>query len=320
MKLNLLPTHVATQSKAPVFAALGATFAVLAIGGAVFLQVSSQADLKDAKEKLASSKQGAADALATANHAEEISKKGEVINTNLMLAKAMFKHNSAYVELYESIMPYIPDFYRVTSMTASPGGADTSTVTLVGQIESFRKYADVALAFWRTPGVTNVTRAGFQLDDPSRGPITETDQSGSVVKPGEQPLPSDPLDKMDAIIARANSAPEGYLNTGNFGQDGGVKGPMPGWSTVTIVLTVSKDLRTPDPRSTLGGSGGGGGGGIPGARGPGGPGGGFPGGPPPGFNAGGPPGAGPGVGAPPSNPGAGRAPAGGGGRGRGDDD
>ncbi|MBX3111870.1 MAG: hypothetical protein KF857_07660 [Fimbriimonadaceae bacterium] len=272
MKLNLLPTHVATQSKAPVFAGIGAVAAVAAIAGAVFLKVASEADLRAAKEDLASSKQAAADALATANHADEIAKKGEVINSNLMLAKAMSKHNSTYVDLYEQVMQYIPDFYRVTSMTAQPAGENAATVTLVGHLKTFRQYADVAFAFWRVPGVTNVQRAGYQLDDPVRQPITETDQVGSVVKPGEQPLPSDPIDKLDALIARASAEQQGYLGVGGFGQEGVTKESMPGWSTVTMVLTMQKDIRTPDPRASLGGAGGGGtGGGIPGVGRPGGP-------------------------------------------------
>lgn len=314
MKLNLLPTHVATQSKAPVFAGIGAVAAIAAIAAAVFLKVSSEADLRAAKEELNTNKQAAADALATANHADDIAKKGEVINTNLMLAKSMSKHNSAYVELYEEVMQHVPDFYRITSLTAQPAGADSATVTLVGHLKTFRQYADVSFAFWRMPGVTNVQRAGFQLEDPTRQPITATDQLGTPVKPGEQPLPSDPIEKLDAIIARESSKPQGYLGQGGFGQEGETKGAMPGWSTVTMVLTIQKDVRTPDPRATLSGSGGGGGGatgGFPGI-----PGAGAPGRPP----VGGPPGAGPGAGAPPT--GRGPASAGGGGsrRGGGDPD
>ena len=229
MKLNLLPTHVATQSKAPVFAGVGAVVALGAIALAVFLQISSTADLKAAKQELADSKQAAADALATANHADEIAKKGTIINTNLLLAKAMQKHNSAYVELYESIMPYIPDFYRVTSMSAASAGADTSTVTLVGQIKTFRQYADVALAFWRVPGVTNVQRSGYVVEDPSLSGINETYQKGSMVKPGEAPLSDDPETRLEEMIARASSAPQGYQGVGGFGQEGiGAKGAMPG--------------------------------------------------------------------------------------------
>lgn len=303
MKLNLLPTHVATQSSAPVFIGIGGLIALGSIALAVVLVVTSTADLSAAKKELADSKQAAADALATANHADDIAAKGQVINTNLMLAKAMDKHNSAYVDLYESILPYVPSFYRITSMTAAPSGDGSSTVTFNGQIESFRKYADVALAFWRVPGVSDVQRAGYNVNDPQLSGLSQQDQKGSFDKPGEQPLPSDPLDNLAARIARANSETrEGFLNTGNYGDEGGTKGPMPGWSTVTIVLTVSKDLRTPDPRSTLGGGGGAGGGtGIPGFPGMGGRPPGFPGGP------GGPGGSPAGRGAPPSGPPAGGA-------------
>ncbi len=284
MKLNLLPTHVASQSRAPVFIGAAVALSVVGILLAVVLTVSSQQSLAAARQELADSKQAAADALATANHATEIAAKGQVINTNLMLAKAMDKHNSAYVEAYETVMPYIPSFYRVTSMTAVPAGEGNSTITLTGQIKTFEQYADVALAFWRVPGVTNVQRSGYQVDDAQLTGLSDIDQKGSVVKAGEQPLPSDPLEKMDAMIQRAQSEPQGFLNTGNFGNDGGEKGPMPGWSTVTMVLTLNKELRTPDPRATLGGAGGGGGGAASGFPGGGRPGG-FPGAP------GGPPGA-----------------------------
>jgi len=45
----------------------------------------------------------------------------------------------------------------------------------------------------------------------------------------------------------------GYLNSGNFGvtEPGTVKTIRPGESLISVVVTVPKDLRVPNPRATI---------------------------------------------------------------------
>lgn len=262
MKLNLLPTYVSKEGQARTAWVISGLLAAGSVAAAVFMIVYSQGQLKDAKAKADSFRQPAADALATAKKADEIIAKATGVDRNLKLAQAMTDHNAVYPNLYQEVMRYIPPFFRVISMSAAPGGAESCTVTLVGQIKSYQQYADVVLALLRMPDAVNVTRAGYTLTDMYVPGLNEQDQLGQPIKPGESSLPSDPIERMNEILARASAAPTGFQNVGGFGTDEPQKGAMPGWSTITMNLVLTRNIQTPNPSATLvAGPGGGGGGG-----------------------------------------------------------
>jgi len=265
MKLNLLPTYVSKEGQSRTAWAVSGLLALGSIAAAVFLISSSSARLKAAREEVTLWEQKAADALATGKKADEIIAKATTVDRNLKLATAMNEHNAVYPNLYGEVMRYVPSFYRVTSMTAAPNGANACTVTLTGQMKSYQQYADVVLALLRIPDAINVSRAGYNLEDPLVPSLNETDQVGAPIKPGETNLPSDPMERMNEIIARANSEPTGFQDVNGFGTDAPVKGPMPGWSTVTLNITLARNIQTPNPMATLraGLAGGAGGAGAP---------------------------------------------------------
>lgn len=274
MKLNLLPTTVSRSGQSAGMLILGIAIAAISVVAAVFLMLWSQNNLRVAVEEAKSHQQGAAQALATANAAQTQIDMATVITTNQKLAEAMNEHNSKYPDLYNKVRRYIPSYYRLTSISAQPTG-EQSTVTMTGQLQSFRQYADLAIAMWKIPGVQSVTRAGYTLDPRQVPALTENDQTGTPIRADETPLPSDPLDRLPELISRANAAPEGYLNVGGFGgaDDLTAKGAMPGWSTVTMTILLDENIRVPNPRATITGGGGAAGAGVPGAAGFGGPGG-----------------------------------------------
>lgn len=265
MKLNLLPTTVAKASGSRTGAIFGVVVAVFGIIVALGMIFSSQAAMATAKSNAEQYQQPAADALATAQAAETQIASASVIVNNQMLAEAMTKHNTAYVNLYNKVFRYVPSYYRLTSISAAPTGATGCTVTLTGQLQTFTQYADLAIALWKIPGVQNVTRAGYVVDTPQVPALTETDQIGAPVKPGEAPLPSDPLERLQAMIDRASAAPTGYENIGGFGStdDTTAKGAMDGWSTVTMALQMPDAIQTPDPRASILANKGAGGTGVP---------------------------------------------------------
>jgi hypothetical protein len=180
------------------------------------------------------------------------------IDRNIKLTQAMLDHNRKQVELYREVMSYVPSYYRLTSINSSPTGPDGLTVNMTGVLKTHQQYADLVLALYRMPGVTNVTRSGYAIVDPRVPALNESDQIGTTVKPGEANLPSDPDERMAALIQRANQ-PQGFLGINNFGTENAVKGAMPDWSTVSVTMTITgRNIQPPNPRGTLiqGGTGG----------------------------------------------------------------
>jgi len=251
MKLNLLPTYVSKEGQSRTAWVISGLVAAASIAAAVFLISSSAKRLQDAKERVTQWEQKAADALATGKKADEIIARATTVDRNLKLAAAMNEHNSVYPNLYGEVMRYVPPFYRVTSMSATPNGATSCTVTLTGQIKSFQQYADVVLALLRIPDAVNVSRAGYSLQDQVVPGLNEQDQIGTPIKPGETNLPSDPMERMNELIARAGSEPTGFQDVSGFGTEAPVKGPMPGWSTVTLNIVLNRNIQTPNPMATL---------------------------------------------------------------------
>lgn len=272
MKLNLLPTYVSKEGQSKAAWLVMGAMSLAAVAGAIGAAMYSNDALAKATARVTEAQPYYDKCKQTAQLAEDIMAGSVVVDRNLKLAKAMMDHSTVYPDLYEKVLGYIPSFYRVNSMTITPGGPDTCNVTMVGTIKSFQQYADVMLALLRIPGATNVARGGFVDNHPFVPGLNEQDQDGRAVKPGEGNLPSNAIDRLDALVARASQAPTGFLNVNGFGApDALQKGAMPEWSLVTLSVTLSgTNIQTPDPRATLSQQGAGQAGNTPPASGPGG--------------------------------------------------
>jgi hypothetical protein len=250
MKLNLLPTYVGKEKAVKSAVFLSVIIAAAGIGAAAFMIISSRDAVKTAKE-------AAVDAQAAASRAVAESKKGDLIlanarvlilNTNL--AEAMNKHNSAYPNLYNTVRRYIPSYFRLTSMSATPAG-EQAVVTLQGVIQTQQQYADLMLALLRIPGASSVTRSGYNPVDKFVPSLSEGFQRAVPIRPDEEPVPDDPLARMDQLIAQGRV--DRYLGVGGFGDDNAnvAKGAMPDWSAITVSVVVPGNIQTPNPRATL---------------------------------------------------------------------
>ncbi len=284
MKLNLLPATVSKgkQSKTAWIASVFIIF--VGIGISLALTLMSAKALADAKQAYEESIPPAQRALATAQKADDYMRLPDVIALmkNVSLGQAMIAHNDKYPDLYNSLRRYVPPFFRITSMAATPVSDTQSSVTLTGTLDSYQQYADLMLSMMRNPEAVSVSRSGYQADELFVPQITEVDQAGRPRRPNEAPIPDDPLQRLAFFEAQGAQQP-GFTGVGNFGTSTDVtRLAMPGESLVTVQLILNHALQTPNPTATLG-SGGAAPGGVGG-------GGGFPGGssPPPGANRGAP--------------------------------
>jgi len=291
MKLNLLPTTVSkgAQAKSATLFSILIAVAGLILGG--YLNVSSTKALDQAKSDQQASTGPALEAYTKSTEADTIMNdvKSVALIRDASLATDMIKHNDVYPDLYEGLKPYIPSFFRINSLSASAGGATSATITLVGTIDTYEQYANLMLAFSRYPGLVSISRAGFVSRDEIVPNINATDTEGKPRRPDQAPIPDDKLERL--AYFQASVQPDGYTGEGNFGTGtDSTREAMPTASLVTVTLTVTKNLQTPDPRQTIvSGSSGGGAAAAPA---------GGMGGPPQGM--GGPPGATAGGGAPPA--------------------
>jgi hypothetical protein len=257
MKLNLLPQTISkgkqTQSAVifSILIALGGLF----LGG--YLSVSSQHSLDAAKAEQEASVTPAADAYKKSTDADTIlaGEKSVALIRDATLARAMIKHNDVYPDLYEEIKPYIPSFYRINSLSAASGG-DTATVTMVGTIDTYQQYADLMLFFSRYKPLVSISRSGF-IDRREIVPsINTVDEEGRPRRQDQAPIPDDKLARL--AYFQSNVQNTNYTGEGNFGSGtDNTRGAMPTASLVTVVLTIKKDLRVPEPRQTLTSGGGG---------------------------------------------------------------
>jgi len=296
MKLNLLPTTVSKGKQAKSGIVLSVLIALAGAGIAIFVSTSSGQAVQAAKADYDQSVGPAQAAYEKSIEADAIlnAPSSVALIRDARLAEEMIKHNDVYPALYDSVKPYIPSFYRVNSMFATPTGAGSATITLVGTLKTYEQYADLMLAFSRYPGLVSIGRAGFQKDDDFVPNLTPDDQIGTPHKQSEGPVPEDKFARLTYFESQVQ--PQGYTGVGNFGSGtDSTRGAMPEYSLVTVTLTVSKDLQVALPRTTLS-SGGGGGGAATGGQGMGGPGMGGPGMGGPGM--GGPGMGGPGMGGP----------------------
>lgn len=291
MKLNLLPSSVSREGSSKAAIGIAAVIALAGIAASLVMVLSSRAELQAAQDRAEALEPRAAEALTVSRRADDIIQAAAPLDRNIQLARQMSEHNRVYTDLYDEVLDYIPSFFRVRTISAQPLQEGVAQVNISGNLQTFQQYADIVIALTRMPGVVSVTRSNFQIRDQFVPPLTIDDQVGQPIRPGEANLPSDPLQRLDAMIARAAAQPRGFQNVSNFGSTTTVdRGALPDWSEIGLTLVVlNHDLRVPDARATLanagtagtpGGFGGGPGGGF------GGPGGGPPGGLPPGAGAG----------------------------------
>lgn len=255
MKLNLLPTYVSRGKRTAVAVVLSVVIALAGIGAAAVMMTSSQRDLKEAKDRVALLDPQAAEVSNRAKQAETIIQQAALYNLNIGLAEAMQKHNDVYPQLYEEVKRYIPGFFRITSLTATPNGAETCTVTMNGFVESYRRWVDLMFAMLRIPGARNVSRSGYTLRSKYVPGINAQDTVGRSIFQGQPRLPDDPVDRIDVLIAQARGSGQDPI-VGGFGASpnaaGAVtRGAMPTWTPVTVAVVLPKNLLTPNPRDTL---------------------------------------------------------------------
>ncbi|MBL8065357.1 MAG: hypothetical protein JNM34_05805 [Chthonomonadaceae bacterium] len=251
MKLNLLPTHVSKEGQTKIATILSGVIALGAIAAGIFMVAWSSNELSAAKQRVEEAQPAYEQAVNTSKRADEIMASSVVINRNLKLAEEMEKHTDVYPDLYREVLGYVPSFFRVYSIRATPNGAQSCTVTMQGVLQSFQQYADIMLALLRIKDATNVTRSGFTSVRKVVPALNEQDQFGLPVLPGQPNLPSDPRAKLDELVSRAGPDPTAFQGINGFGQPVEQKGAMPDWSDITVTVTLSRNIQTPNPRATL---------------------------------------------------------------------
>lgn len=251
MKLNLLPTYVSKGNQAKTATVVSVLLALLGILGAVGLIFISKGSLAEARADAESKQERAARAVATSKRADEVVADAQMIIRNINLADAMLKHNDVYPDLYRDIKPYIPGFFRVTQMSAAPNDAATATVTLTGTVKTYQQYADLMIALYRIPGATTVSRSGYVNGDPFIPNITDVDQNGRPIKPGQTNVPDDKFERL--AYYQGQGTVTGFTGEGGFGTVDTTqpRGAMPGYSLVTLSVVIPRSIQVPDPRATL---------------------------------------------------------------------
>lgn len=266
MKLNLLPNYVSKEGQVKRGVIISILLFVASLAAMLGLITISQANLAAKKRTSEELKPQAEEVVTIANQADTLITNGSGIARNVNLATEMIKHNGAYPALYDYVKPYLPRFLRVSSMSVVPLQESNVQLTVTGFVKSAAEYRDLMLALLRIPGATTVTRAGFQTADQYVPALTVTDQAGRPIRPGEAPLPDDPLQRLDYFIAQGGTT--GYTGVGGFGAgpENPARGAMPLSSQVTMTVTfpfeypagnpVYRGLLGPDAVATLRAAGG----------------------------------------------------------------
>jgi hypothetical protein len=117
-------------------------------------------------------------------------------------------------------------------------------------LKSYQQFADLMVALLRNREVRSVSRSGFTDVDPYIPEISQVDQVGRPRKPGQDPIPDDPLLRLQQ--QQSQGTLQGFTGEGGFGTvDTGPRGAMPGHSVVTVTLVIARNLQTPVPKATL---------------------------------------------------------------------
>lgn len=250
MKLNLLPTSVSrekTVRRAVVIAVLLSLASILLSVGMI---VTSKKDLDSAKAAALEVKPQAEQVATLAASADTIITQAEPYLRNVGLVKAIDQHVDVYPKFYAGLMPYIPNFFRVITMQATPIDGSTANVTLVGVIKNQVMYNDLKFALLRIPGVNSIQPSPIGTDNLIVPNLTPQDETGRIRKQSEPTIPDDPMDRLNLFLSKGGVT--GYQNQGFFGS--GTPQPrqaMPDYNVVTVVFTMPGNLQTPDVRATL---------------------------------------------------------------------
>ena len=264
MKLNLLPTTEKKSRQGKTAVVLAALIVLSSLAASFALIVIPTKALNDAKEPIPDLKAKVAKVDATSKRADTIISTSSEVILDAQLAQALIDHNNKYPKLYNDLKRYIPPYYRIQSMSALPIGENLSQVTLVGTLSGYQRYADLMLALMRYKEAQTITRSGYNLNDPTVPALDPADQIGKMRLATSAPIPDDGLERLAYFQAQAAAEPSGYLATSNYGSGTpSLRGPLPGASVVTIVMTIARDLRVPLAASTLRGTGGGAAGATP---------------------------------------------------------
>jgi hypothetical protein len=251
MKLNLLPQTVSKGRALRTGYVFGTLILILALLASGWMTFSTKGPLDEQLQRVDSTAQSAADAVATGAQKDEVISSASTVIRNATLAQDMIEHNDVYPDLYTDIQRYVPSFFRLTSLSAQPIDENTATVTLVGTLETYQQYADLMLALMRDKDVTSISRTGFTLSLPEVPALTTADQKGTPHKLGEPTLPEGQIDRLHYFESQ-NYQPAGYIGQGGYGSGADdTKGPTPKESLITIVLTVNRKLEVPDISRTL---------------------------------------------------------------------
>ncbi|MBI1331966.1 MAG: hypothetical protein GC165_03710 [Armatimonadetes bacterium] len=255
MKLNLLPKIVDTTGRAKR-AFFGGLLVFVISCVAFFLMVSiSSARVAKAKASVEEAQPLYQNAVKVANDADAIMTQPAVkqLVVNAALAKAMIKANNLYPDLYDFVKPYIPRFFRITSLAATPIDDKTCSVNMTGAVKDAQEYADLQLALLRIPGASGVSRAGYQKEDMVVPSLEAIDNTGRPRLESKGAIPDDPLDRLTYFENNVDTTGTGFLNSGGFGDTevGTVKTVRPGESLITVSVIIPRDIQVPDPRQTI---------------------------------------------------------------------
>jgi len=252
MKLNLLPTTVSKAGKAKTAVIGSILIAAMGIAGMVALTLISTNALNAAKAAEAEARPRAQAVVDLAAQADTVIAQGAGIIRNSQLAAEMNKANPQYPNLYDKVLSYMPPFFRVTQISASPTDATNATVNLTGVINSYQDYANLSIALLRIPGVTSVGKAGY-VDNLNVVPgLIEVDQEGRPRPAGSQtPIPDNGLDRLAYFESLPRTS--GFQNLNGFGvPDAPTKGAGPDASLINVTLTMENTpLQVPNIRAAL---------------------------------------------------------------------
>lgn len=250
MKLNLLPATVKTGAKARTAWIASILLILASVVVSAFMITSSQDRLRRIKQEVANEKPKAQAAVDVALQAETIITTASVPERNRLMSEAVLAQSAKYPALYDEVKKWIPPFYRVFSMSATPIDATTSQIQLSGTLDTYQQYADLMLALLRWKDVTGVGRDGFVNTDQIIPAITPADQTGRPRRPDEAPIPDDPLERLTYFQSRGST--EAYNPQGNYGTSTpDTRFAIPGQSVVSVTLVVTRGLQAPNVRQIL---------------------------------------------------------------------
>lgn len=240
MKLNLVPATAKKGAAMKTMVVLSIIAILLSALATAFMAFTSSSMLAQAKADAEAARPNALAAVAYASRANEILEKSKGITTNLTLAQEMNAHNSKYTRFYRQVLPYVPSFFRVNSVSVDPIDASSCRLNMTGVLMTAQQYADLSLALLRIPGARAISRAGFvaQWDDVPA--LTAEDQRNRLVKAGQIPLPEDPVARMEAVSAWGTEQTTGFANVGNFGSaTESARGAMTNWSQIAVSVLLA---------------------------------------------------------------------------------